>query len=108
MPQKQKALKRSQRQQEQKKTAVETTACHPDRPVKTCYCTTDVQNLLLTYSDASSVSRCDLWSLPLAASLTSLEIASETTAFVELLTIIQDSESNTHTLKIQVESIACL
>lgn len=38
-------------------------------PVKICSCTTDVQNFLLTYAEASKLSKSDLLSLPLAISL---------------------------------------
>lgn len=37
--------------------AVDTTACHSDEPVETCIFITDAQNLRLTYSDASTLSR---------------------------------------------------
>lgn len=60
MPQKHKALAGSQEQQVPKKMAVDATACHSHGPVETCSRTTDVPDLLLVDSDASTISRGDL------------------------------------------------
>lgn len=107
MPQKHKAPTVSQEQQVPKKMAVNTMACHSDGPVETCSCTTDVQDLLLTYSDASTLSRGDLLSLSLAVSLANLETTSGTAAIIDLLTIIQDPDFDAQRFNIQVKSIAC-
>lgn len=88
MPLKHDASTGLRKQQELKKMAVDTTECHPAGPVETCSCSTDVQVLLLTYSDASTLSRGDLLCIPLAIFLASLETPCGTATVIDLLTII--------------------
>lgn len=46
-----------QKQQEQYQISVNTTARRSNVPVEICSCLTDMQNLLLTYSDASTIQK---------------------------------------------------
>lgn len=57
MPWTEKAPTGSQEQKEPKRMAMDTTARHSDAPDETCFCTTDVRDLLLTYLDAFTASR---------------------------------------------------
>lgn len=92
MPQKDKATTSSQEQQEPWKMAVETMASHFNESVKFCFCTRDVQELLLTYSVAFTLPRGDQLSLYLALSFDSLDYVSGTADVSDLLTINQDSD----------------
>lgn len=76
----------SQQQQESNEVAVDSTARPSVRPVETFYCTTNVQYLLLTFSDASTLSIDDLLSLSLAISLACLKTISGTAAVIAPLT----------------------
>lgn len=64
-----------------------TTTCRLNSPVKTCSATTDVQDLLLSYSNASKLSRGGILSLSLADSRASLENASRRAALIAFLTL---------------------
>lgn len=83
---------------------MDTTARLPDEPVETCLFTTDVQDTLLTYSDASTLSRKDLLSQFLTGSLATLEPTSGIAAVIDFLTNIQDFDFDAHLFMNQVKS----
>lgn len=85
---------------------VDTTACHPDVPVRTCSCTTDVQGLFLFYSNASTLAKGNLMSSSLAVYLAIKETTSGTAAVIELLTIIQNPKFDAQLFNVQGKSIA--
>lgn len=62
--------------------------------------------LLLTYLDASTISKDDLLSLSLAISLDSQKITSGTAAVIDLFTNIQSPNFSAHHFKTQVINIA--
>lgn len=63
--------------------------------------------LLPTHSDAFPLSRGDLLSVLLAVPLAGLETNPGTAAVIDLFTIIQDPDVETHLFIILVKSIAC-
>lgn len=67
--------------------AFNTTAYYPDIPVETCSCSAVAHDLLLTYSDASKLTRGDLKCL-----FAGWEIISRTAASIDLPTNIQNPE----------------
>lgn len=87
--------------------AVDTTACRIDEPVGTFSWTTDVQGLLVTYSDASTISRCDQLSQLLVVSFAISENVIGEAAVMDLLTIIHDLNFDAHLFNIQVKTITC-
>lgn len=107
MTQKERAPIGSQEKPESSHMDVNTTARNSDGLIKTCFCTTEVQGCLSTYSDASALSWGDLWSLYLADSPGSLETISGTVTVIDLLTIIQDSKFGEHFFNIQVKTTLC-
>lgn len=66
-----------------------------------------MQDVLLTYSNSSTVSMSDLLCLTLTDSLTSLKTMFRTAAANDLLTIIRDPDFDAHLSNVQVKNIAC-
>lgn len=92
----------SQKHQEPKKLGMDTTVSYPEEPLETCSCKIALHDLLLTYSDASTISKRDLLSLFITVSLAGLETIAKTAAVIDLLTIIQYPDFDVHPIKIQV------
>lgn len=89
--------------------AVNATVCPPDGSFKTCSCTINVQDLLLNYSDTSTLPRSDLLCLSLAVSLARLETSFGTAVVIELLTITMNPNFAAQLFSIQIKFIAwCL
>lgn len=65
-----------------------------------------MQNLLLTFSDASTLSRDDWLTLSSAVSVAILENISRTAAVIDLLTIIQGPDFDTYVFNVQSKSVA--
>lgn len=87
--------------------ASDTTACHTKAPVENCFCIKEVQDSLLTNSNASPLSKGDLLSLSLVVFLADLEPASGTVAVIDLLAIVEDTDLDAQLFTFQVKSIAC-
>lgn len=81
-------------------------ACCTDGPLETCSCKTDLPDLLLTYLNASWLSKGDLLSLSVAFFLASLLAISETAAIMDLLINIQCLDFDAQHLNVPVKSIA--
>lgn len=85
---------------------MDTPACHPEAPMKLFLSITDLQDLLLLYSDASTLLTDDPLSLSLAVSIARLESTSVAAALCGQHTINLDFNFDAQLLNIQVESIA--
>lgn len=107
MPKNDRAITGSQQQQEPLKVAADPTACIFDGHVETSFRTADAQDLVLTYSDASTLSKGDPFSLSWAVFHSSLETTPETAAVIDRHTIIHNPNFDAHIFKIHVKSIAC-
>lgn len=107
MPQPHKAPTGSQDQLKPKRMALDTTACHTDRPVETCSCTTVVQDLLLSYSHASTLSLVDVLSLYLSVLFTSLKSSFGNAAVIDPLANVQNLNFDAQLFFIKVKTIAC-
>lgn len=105
--QNEKALTVSQQKQEPNKVAVDTNGYQSDNLFETCSCTTAVLDTLLSYLDASTVSKRDVMNLslpiPLACQYYVLRTASDNC----VLTIIYDLHVDARLLSTQVKSIKC-
>lgn len=85
--------------------AVAATARSSDVAVETC--TTDVRDTLLTYSEASTLSRGDLLSVSFVISFSSLETTSGTATVIDFVEIVQDHDVDAHLYNAQFMSMAC-
>lgn len=77
-----------------------------DGLIETCSCTIGVQITLPAYSEVSTLSSGDLWSLSLGVSLANLEATSGTAAVIDLLTIIRGPDFDAQLFNSEVNSIA--
>lgn len=75
--------------------------------LKPTFCTTNIQDTLLTYSDAFALSRCDLLIVLLAVFPASLETTSGTVAVTDLLTSTKNFSIDAHLLNRQFKSVTC-
>lgn len=86
---------------------MDTTACHPGRLVETFFCTTDMRDFFLIYSDAFTLSGSDPFSLSLGVSIASPEATFETAVVIDIFTGFQGPEFDTELFNIQVKFEAC-
>lgn len=89
-----------QKQQSPNQMVLDATAFHPLGPVETYRCSKDGQDLLLFYSDASTLSRSNLLSPSLVVPFSSLKAIFGTASVTNIAKIIQDSEFDAHDIKI--------
>lgn len=74
--------------------------------VENCSCMEDMQDLLFTFLDASTLSIGDLLNLSLEVSLYSLETTHEMASLIDILTIIQDSDFDAQHFSIRDKTTA--